>query len=119
MIEYTLNEEGNLTSVIEFWLVNRQGKIDDNGKYVFVKDWIINPSCRNKNSVAIFAEKLINRVPQATHCYFERRKYNCRLSPLYPKRKWVKVIQKFYKKEANYGKQTTDYNSPTTAPANT
>ena len=109
MLEYTIDKEGNLQSVIDFWVVDKSGKLDDKGEYVFVNEWYISPKYRGNGTIAEFAKRIIKRVPWAKYAYFERRKYNNRIS-IYPKRKWLKIIQK----EDNYGRLKSTNNAGST-----
>ena len=102
MLEYSLDKEGNLTGVVDFWIVDKDGKLDEKGEYVWIADWFINPKYRNNGMIAVFAQKVIDKVPNAKWGYFGRGKYNNRIR-IYSKRKWLKIIKR-YNKEDNYGR---------------
>ena len=91
-------------------IIKKKGKIDDKGLFIFIREWYINPPLRGTGSVAKFAEKIIDKCPNAEWCYFERRKYNNRIS-IYPKRKWLNLIIKNAKRGGNYGRKSS--NNPT------
>lgn len=93
MVEYDTNDRGNLTGLIEYFVVDNQGNIDDMGDHIFVKEFYVNPELRGNGSIAKFAHRLISKVPLARYCYFERRKYDNRIR-IYPKDKWLKIISK-------------------------
>ena len=102
MIDYLLDPKGNLKGVVDFWIVDKNGKLDDKGEYVFINEWYINPPYRHQGLIAVFAERVIKRVPWAKWGYFERRKHNNRVR-IYSKRRWLKIIKR-YTKEEHYGR---------------
>ena len=104
MIEYDTDSEGNLTGLVEFWVVDKYGKLKDDGEFLFMNEWYINPKYRNNGGIAKFAQKAIDRAPLVKWGYFQRRKYNYRLR-IYSKDKWLKIIKR-YSKEGNYDKSS-------------
>ena len=101
MTEHLLDENDNLTAFVEYCLCDKKGHLDDKGEYVFVFEFYVNPEERNRNTIARFAHKIMAKIPWARYCYYERRKYG-RLSKLYPKRKWVALVNKYLNKEIDY-----------------
>ena len=95
MTEYSLDAKGNLTGFVDVWLVNEKGEIRDDGNGIFIKDFYINPERRDKSNIAYFAQKVIDKFPQAVYGYFEK-KYSGKLVR-YEKAKWLKIINKFMK----------------------
>lgn len=100
VLEYSVDKEGNLTGVVDFWVVDDKGKLDEKGKYAWISNWYINPKYRNNGQIAIFAKKVIDKVPWVEWAYFAREKYNNRLR-IYHKRKWLKIIERYNKEGRN------------------
>lgn len=100
MIEFTTDKKRNLTGVVDFWIVNKKSELDKKGDIIWVSNWYINPKYRNNGQIAIFAKKVIDKVPWANWCYFAREKYGNRLR-IYHKKKWLKIIKRYSKEEQN------------------
>jgi len=115
MIDYLLDSKGNLKGVVDFWIVDKNGKLDNKGEYIFINDWHINPEYRNQGLIAVFAERVIKRVPWAKWGYFERTKYikdgKLRIR-IYSKRRWLKIIKRYTKEEHN---EQSKNNNPTSS----
>ena len=93
MLEYLTDEKGNLKAVVDFWIVDKDGKLNDKGIYIWVNDFYVSPDCRRNGVINHFVQRIIQRVPWAKWGYFARAKYNDRLR-IYSKRRWLKLIKK-------------------------
>ena len=95
MLEYLLDSGKNLKAVIDFWIVDKFGKLDDNGKYIWVQYYYVNPSCRNNGVMSGFIDKIIQRVPWAEYGYFKREKGNTERIKMFSKKKWLRISKMF------------------------
>ena len=83
MTEHICDNEGRITAYIEYSLVNKQGLLDDNGTYVFVRSlWIWNGIKNGYQIMQGFIKKIANEFPKATHTYWENKKHNGRIKTI-------------------------------------
>ena len=80
MIEVIKDEQGKIVSYIVWQLVDKQGHFNKDGKYVWVDDLWIHPDYRRNGNLRGFINKISEKAPQAEYCYFNRDKYNDKLS---------------------------------------
>lgn len=93
MIELITDANGELKAVCEFYVVDQQGLLNDNGRLVWIQDVYISPSVRGNGILKTFTKNIIKKVPQAEAAYFIRgQKYPDRKPKLYHKRQWLKLL---------------------------
>ena len=73
---------GSMSAVVEYTPVNRQGKYDCKGDYVYIDNAYIRPEFRSYKYLKKIIKDIVQKV-NATYFYFNRKKYKNRLSPLY------------------------------------
>ena len=79
MIETIKDSDNKVVAFIEWTLVDKDGKICNDGVYVFVNELWVHESLRNGNVIRNFIQLIASKTPQCEYGYWERRKYNCRL----------------------------------------
>jgi len=97
-VDYILNKEGDLVGFAEFWVVDEKGRHNIHGSYIYVNEWVISKRYRGNGSIAVFAKRIMNKVPWAEYCYFNRGKRGNKLK-LYPRSWWEKILKRFNKEE--------------------
>lgn len=91
MIEVIYDGHGNIKAVCEWLLFNKLGKIDDEGHLLFIGDMEIVQAYRGNGVVKEFIRRLLDKVPQATRCFFYRKKkYPGRDYRVYDRTKWTR-----------------------------
>ena len=58
MIDCIRDPKGNITAVVEWLLFNEQGKLDENGKTMFIGELEINPEHRGNGVIKHFIRTL-------------------------------------------------------------
>ena len=101
MISCLKDNNGFIFAYLEWQIVNVMGQFEDNGEYCYIQDYWIHPAWREEHKY-ILAElsQQINDHKFSKNLkwiYWNREKYNDRLSKLYPKEKFLKG--------ESYGKQ--------------
>ena len=94
MLETIRDDNGNLQAVIEYYVVDNQGNLCDEGKFIWINQIEISNSV-NGHSFGLlkeFAKRIITTYPQAQFAYFKRKKYNGRIR-IYSKREWLKIFK--------------------------
>lgn len=79
MIEVEKNKQGFVIAHIEWLPVNRNGKFDNNGKYVWVDNLEIHPDYQRNGIIRKFMNRIAEKAPQAEYAYWDRDKYNWRI----------------------------------------
>ena len=100
MLEILKNDTGEIKAVLEWFVVNSQGHLDDKGEYVNIFDMEISSQYRNNGLLKEFFKIILPKVPQAKYGYFERRRRQykdgrdklLRLK-LYTRNEWVKLLK--------------------------
>lgn len=93
MIEIVTDDKGELKAVCEYYIVDQQGLLNDNGRLVWIQDVYISPSVRGNGVLKTFTRNIIKKVPQAEAAYFIRgSKYPDKKPKLYYKNQWLKLI---------------------------
>lgn len=90
MIEILRDEQGNLKAVCEYYVVDKDGHMKDDGEYVWVNEMEVAPQYRNNGCLRKFVSKIVTMYPQAKYGYFSREKYNKRVR-MYSKRQWLNI----------------------------
>ncbi len=91
MIE-VLKRDGEIKGVCEWWIVDKLGKFDPNGEYIFINEVETSKSSENNGNLKYFIETITNKYPQAKYGYFKRRKYGDRIR-MYSRRQFRKLIK--------------------------
>ena len=76
MIESFKDVEGRILAYCEWQVVDKNGKIDKYGEYVYVNDIYIAPNYRQNGLIRKFINKIESLVPKANYVYWKREKYN-------------------------------------------
>jgi hypothetical protein len=102
-IEYITDKNKNLLGFVDFWIVDESGKLNRYGEKVFINEFYLNPSCRNKGMIAKFAWNIMRRVPWAKYGYYKRRKHSNRIK-IFDRVRWLNIVKKNNSKEEHYGR---------------
>ena len=92
MLEVSCDNDGNIKGCLEWYLVDREGHLDDKGEYVWIQDVYICKHYRNNGVLKEFIRTVTKRIPWAKYGYFKRGKYNDRVH-IYTRSKWLKLIK--------------------------
>lgn len=94
MLSTLKNSDGYVISYLEWEIVNVQGQFEEGGEYCYIQSYWIHPFWRDENrlilselSQQINDDKFSKNVKWI---YWNREKYNDRLSKLYPKERFLK-----------------------------
>ncbi len=79
MLEIIKDEQGNIKGVIEYYIVDKDGHMDDKGSYAWVVECEIAPQYRGNGCLRKLMTKIAIRYPQLKFGYYKRNKYNDRL----------------------------------------
>jgi len=89
-----LRENGEIVGVCEYFVVDKQGKIDDNGEYAWIAECEINESKRGQGYLGRFIEAIAYRFPNTKYGYFWRKmKYPQRSPRIYSRRQWLNLVK--------------------------
>lgn len=94
MITCSNDEDGKIIGYVEWRQVGQSGFDKLHGEYVWVNHFWIHPNYRGKHIMQDLAEKVLNIARQSKWCYFTRSKYNGRLSKLYGRNQFMKLVEK-------------------------
>ena len=94
MISVSNDNEGKVIGYIEWRQVGQSGFDKLHGEYVWINDFWIHPDYRGGHVMVNLIEKILNIARQAKWCYFTRRKYDGRLSKLYSREKFMRLVDK-------------------------
>lgn len=93
MLFTTKDNLGNIQAVCEYNKVNQQGKLDKQGKYVYIANVDINPSARNNGILKKFIKMITDKFPDIEYGYFKRDiKYSGRRR-MYTRQQWLNRIK--------------------------
>lgn len=93
MVDHIADYDGKVIAYIEWSVTNKDGILDDNGEYCFIREmWIWDKvrGDRGRKMIRSFIKKISENLPQLKYAYWKRHKYNGRV--------------KVFKREAIYGK---------------
>jgi len=94
MLEIIRDENKNIKAVCEYYIVDKNGILDDKGNYIWIQEVEINPDQKNKGLLKEFAKRIMEFIPQAQFGYFHRkRKYPDRGVRVYTKRQWLRLVE--------------------------
>ena len=89
MIECLRDDAGRITAVCEWLLFNDEGRLDENGKTVFIGELEINPEHRGNGVFKKMLERLSVNNPGATRVFWLREhKYPGRKPKIYDANKF-------------------------------
>ena len=96
MLECIRDKDENIVGVVDFWIVNPDGTLNDKGDLVWINDFYVNPAYRNNGMLGEFIDKIIKRVPQAKAAYFRRTETDKRKEyiKLYMKKDWLYFMKR-------------------------
>jgi len=95
MITVLKNRKEYVYGLIEWYLVDVKGQLDDVGKYMYINELWIHPDKRRKTTLKHLIQKL-NFDPNsytAKFVYWRNRKFK-RLTPSYPRDRLAKIGEK-------------------------
>jgi len=92
LLEYILDDKGNLQAVVNFIVQDNLGRIKDDGEFVYIEDLYINPKLRRGNFIKKLTRKVMLRVPWAKYGWYKRRKYDLR-NKLYTREQWLRIAK--------------------------
>ena len=81
------DKEKYVIAYCEYSLRNEFGKEDSKGEYCFVDNIWIHPDYRYKGFMGWFLKIIEPKVPTAAYVYWEREKYDKRVSKTFSRRK--------------------------------
>jgi len=94
MLEIVRNSIGEILGACEFFVVNKDGSLNDKGEYVWINECEVSKSSERKGILAELIRMIIPRCPSANYGYFWRkRKYPQRTPRLYSRRQWLNLIK--------------------------
>jgi hypothetical protein len=79
MIEIIREDDGIIRGVIEYYIVDINGVLDDKGEYAWVLECEIAPQYRGNGCLKKLMTKIVIRYPQLKFGYFKRNKYDDRI----------------------------------------
>ncbi|TSA28594.1 hypothetical protein D4R71_00380 [bacterium] len=62
----------------EWWAVDQEGKVDENGQYALINEMWIHKDYRGNGVLRRMLHKAAQKHPQIKDMYYQRRKYNDR-----------------------------------------
>ena len=72
MVEYILDEEGNIQAFIGYLVFNEKEQLSDDGILLYVDMMVVSKSYKGKNVVEIFAQKLYAQYPKLVKAVWYR-----------------------------------------------
>ena len=94
MISVSYDYEGRVIGYVEWRQVGQSGFDKLHGEYVWINHCWIHPDYRNKHIMQELADKVLLIARQAKWCYFTRSKYWGRMSKLYSRGAFMKLVEK-------------------------
>lgn len=93
MLEIIRDEQGNIKGVIEYYIVNSDGTMNDKGEYCWVNECEISPQYRNNGGIKKFISAIIIKYPQLKFGYFKRHKYDDRVK-MFSRNQWLRRLNR-------------------------
>lgn len=94
MISKSLDSYERIIGYIEWREVGQSGFDKYQGEYIWVNDMWIHEEFRNGETFKELVNDVLFKAPQAKWCYFKRGKYKGRLSKLYTRNEFMKLVSK-------------------------
>jgi GNAT superfamily N-acetyltransferase len=101
MVTTIQNDCGYVVALIEWRQVAASGFDKYGGEYIFVNDVWIHEDYRGQSLLHELISKVLLIAPEAKFCYYQRRKYDDRMSKLMRRELYEQLIEK----ELNHGVQ--------------
>ena len=96
MLEILRNIDSSIKAVIEYYIVNSDGSMNDKGEYCWISEMEVSPQYRNNGCLGKFVRIITEKYPQLQFGYFWREKYKTSEGKwrikLYTKKQWLKLI---------------------------
>lgn len=96
MVSVSFDENDKIVGYIEWRQVAKSGFDKLGGEYIWINHFWIHPEYRHGRVFAELVEKILDLAPEAQQCYFKRSKYRGRMSKLYSREKFMKLVEKGY-----------------------
>jgi hypothetical protein len=93
MLDYLLDKKGNLEAVLDFWIVDDTGKLDDKGDFIWINQLVVSKTASYKKVVAKLIKSVTDCIPHARFGYYKRSKYGDRLK-IFKKSAWLRRANK-------------------------
>lgn len=91
----TKDENDRVTAYIEYRQVGQSGFDKLYGEYVFINDFWITPDLRgDKGIFKSLVSRILRKCPDAIYCYFVRKKYGGRMSKIYKRDYFERLVNK-------------------------
>jgi len=71
--------DGKIIAYVEYFIVNGDGNLDDNGKFCYVRYLWLWEGCRGEGLIRKFLNQEIPRYKQVEKIYWKFEKYNNRI----------------------------------------
>lgn len=94
MIARAEDKDGKIIGFIEWRQVGQSGFDKYQGEYVWINDFWIHDDYRSKEVFKELVEKVLNSSHPSKFCYWRRRKYNGRVSKLYTREHFERLVEK-------------------------
>jgi len=95
MVTVVKDDDERVISYIEWVQVGQSGFDKLYGEFVYIRDFWIHPDFRGDKSIWLsLASQILRKSKGATHCYFQRRKYGGRVSKMYTREHFEKMVEK-------------------------
>jgi hypothetical protein len=93
MIEIISNCNG-YSAVCEYVLVDKEGKHQKQGEYLYIADLQIAENYRRKGQIKQLIKQFLTKFPQLKYCYFKRHtKYPNKTFTFHSRREYEKLIK--------------------------
>lgn len=80
MIRSIKDDEGKVVSYIEFYLFNKDRVFDKKGEYIFVNECWAHETYRHLGLLEEYIQTILPDFPSVKFVYWDREKYNRRIS---------------------------------------
>lgn len=94
MITTIHDDQNYIVAYLEWRQVSASGFDKYGGEYIFVADMWIHPEHRGQGLLQELISKVLLIAPEAKFCYYQRRKYDDRMSPLIRREVYENLIEK-------------------------
>lgn len=91
MLEIIRDEKGNIQAVLEWNLLNKQGQMDKEGKYIWINKCEVNPDARSNGIIKKFIRIVTDKVPWFEMGYYKRGKRNSKIR-MFSRERWLKQL---------------------------
>ena len=89
MLELIKDDQGNIHAVCEYYVVDKDGHMKDDGEYIWISEVEVAPQYRNNGCLRKFVKIICEKYPNAKAGYFHRlKKYPNRRPRIYTRKQW-------------------------------